>query len=147
MQLAQINWPARSIVGAWFLIGLVALTGCGQSGNAASAQPAAPVGPVFTTPVKPAPSAVLPASAPVAGTQATIDNFTFTPGVLAVKAGTAVTWTNHDDVPHTVTAQDHAFSSAGLDTDNTFTHTFDAPGTYVYYCTIHPKMTGTVIVR
>jgi plastocyanin len=139
----QAGWIQRVSI----VIFLAALAGCGQSTSAAGPQPGAPSGPVFTAPASPAPTAVQPTSAPVAGTQVTIDNFTFTPGALAIKAGTTVTWTNHDDVPHTVTAQDHAYSSAGLDTGDTFTHTFDAPGTYTYYCTIHPKMTATIIVR
>jgi plastocyanin len=141
MRIAEINWRVRSIAGAWCLVALLALSACGQTSAAA------PAGPVFTTPAAPAPTAAGSTITPGAGTQVTIDNFTFTPGALAIKAGTAVTWTNHDDVPHTVTAQDHAFSSAGLDTGDTFTHTFDTPGRYVYYCTIHPKMTATIVVR
>ena len=76
-----------------------------------------------------------------------IDNFTFTPATLTVLAGTTVTWVNHDDVPHTVTANDKAFTSAALDTDDRFSHTFTAPGTYSYFCTVHPHMTGQIIVK
>jgi plastocyanin len=83
-----------------------------------------------------------------AGRQVVIDNFTFSPATLTVPAGTAVTWVNHDDVPHTVTspARPRLLDSPPLDTDETFTHVFDTPGTYEYYCTVHPRMTGKIIV-
>src|SRR5215468_3922838 len=71
-----------------------------------------------------------------------IDNFSFTPQTLTVKAGTSVTWTNADDIPHTVVADDKSFKSKVLDTDEQFTYTFTKPGTYTYFCSIHPKMTG-----
>lgn len=78
-----------------------------------------------------------------------IDNFTFSPATLTVKAGTRVTWTNRDDEPHTVTstASPRAFASAALDTDGTFAFTFDKPGTYSYFCAIHPHMTGVIVVK
>ncbi|HYX67951.1 MAG TPA: cupredoxin family copper-binding protein [Terriglobales bacterium] len=75
-----------------------------------------------------------------------IDNYSFTPQTITVPAGTTVTWTNADDVPHTVAASDMAFHSKAMDTDEQYSHTFDAPGTYKYFCTVHPKMQGTVIV-
>ena len=76
-----------------------------------------------------------------------IGNFAFTPATLNVKVGTTVTWVNHDDVPHTVTADDKRFSSQALDTDDHFSHRFDAPGTYPYFCAVHPHMTGRIIVK
>ena len=76
-----------------------------------------------------------------------IDNYSFTPQTITVPAGTTVTWTNGDDVPHTVAADDLAFHSKAMDTDEQYSHTFDAPGTYKYFCTVHPKMTGTVVVE
>lgn len=78
-----------------------------------------------------------------------IDNFTFDPHRLTVAAGTKVTWINRDDVPHTVTspARPRLLDSSTLDTDQSFSHVFTAPGTYDYYCTVHPKMTGQVIVK
>ena len=79
--------------------------------------------------------------------QVTIDNFNFTPPALTVSAGTKVTWVNKDDVPHTVTSDDKLFGSRALDTDDTFSFTFQTPGTYAYYCSVHPKMTGKVIVK
>jgi plastocyanin len=79
--------------------------------------------------------------------QVKIDNFTFSPASVTVKVGTTVTWVNHDDVPHTVTANDKAFGSKALDTDESFSHQFSAPGTYPYFCAVHPHMTGQVIVK
>ncbi len=76
-----------------------------------------------------------------------IDNFTFTPKSVTVKAGTTVTWTNQDDIPHTVTSTTKQFRSMALDTDDKFTFTFSTPGTYDYFCSLHPKMTGTIVVE
>ena len=76
-----------------------------------------------------------------------IGNFAFTPAVLTVAAGTKVTWINHDEEPHTVVATKKEFRSPALDTDERFSHTFAKPGTYLYYCSVHPQMTGKVIVR
>ncbi len=76
-----------------------------------------------------------------------IDNFSFTPETLTVQAGTTVTWINQDDVPHTVTSTDKRFKSPALDTDERFSHTFTVPGTNNYFCSVHPHMTGRVIVR
>jgi len=89
------------------------------------------------TPVPPAP----------ANMEVKIDNFTFSPATITVAAGTQVTWTNHDDIPHNVVADDTSFKSKTLDTDEKFTYTFTKPGTYSYLCTIHPKMTGKVVVQ
>jgi plastocyanin len=76
----------------------------------------------------------------------TLDNFRFSPATAVVAPGTTVTWTNRDDVPHDVVSSRHLFRSPVLDTDQRFSHRFDAPGTYEYFCSIHPKMTGTVAV-
>lgn len=76
-----------------------------------------------------------------------IDNFSFGPVAITVKAGTTVTWTNRDDIPHTVVSDDKLFKSKVLDTDEKFSYTFSKPGTYPYFCSIHPKMTGKVIVQ
>jgi plastocyanin len=96
----------------------------------------------------PSPVADMPAlAAQTLAQQVTIDNFNFTPSTVTVAAGTRVTWTNHDDVPHTVTADDKRFTSAALDTDQHFTHVFTDPGTYPYFCAVHPHMTGRIIVK
>jgi plastocyanin len=76
-----------------------------------------------------------------------IDNFSFGPGTLTVPVGTAVTWTNRDDIPHTVVSTDGAFKSKVLDTDEKFSFTFSKAGSYPYFCSIHPKMTGKVIAQ
>ncbi|SRR6266404_6160064 len=76
-----------------------------------------------------------------------IDNFNFTPPTLVVEPGTTVTWTNADDSPHTVRENDGKFKSAALDTDDTFSQTFTAPGEYQYFCSIHPRMVGKVVVK
>jgi plastocyanin len=79
--------------------------------------------------------------------QVKIDNFTFEPETLTVAAGTTVTWTNRDDIPHTVVSTDGVFRSKVRDTDETFSYTFAKPGTYPYFCSVHPKMTGKVVVQ
>ena len=81
------------------------------------------------------------------GSEITIDNFMFTPATLTVKVGTPITWTNHDDIPHTVVSDDKEFKSKALDTDEKFTFTPTKPGTYTYFCSIHPKMVGKVVVQ
>ena len=76
-----------------------------------------------------------------------IDNFSFGPATLNVPVGTTVTWTNRDDIPHTVVSTDGVFKSKVLDTDEKFSFTFSKAGTYPYFCSIHPKMTGKVMVQ
>jgi amicyanin len=76
-----------------------------------------------------------------------IDNFTFDPPLLKVKAGTTVTWTNEDDIPHTVAATSRAFKSKPLDTDEKYSFTFTAPGSYEYFCSLHPHMKATIVVE
>jgi plastocyanin len=76
-----------------------------------------------------------------------IQNFAFEPATLTVKPGTKVTWVNRDDEPHTATANDKSFNSKTLDTGDRFSMEFSKPGTYSYYCALHPKMTGRVIVK
>jgi plastocyanin len=79
----------------------------------------------------------------------TIANFAFSPTPLTVAPGTKVTWSNTDDEPHTVTSADggKTFKSPALDTDDKFSFIFDKPGTYKYFCSIHPHMVGTVLVK
>ncbi len=91
---------------------------------------------------------VLFARAEASPTAVTIDNFTFTPASLTVKAGTTVTWTNKDDIPHGIGATNNAFKkSPALDTDDSYSFTFTTPGTYQYFCYLHPKMVGTIVVQ
>jgi plastocyanin len=76
-----------------------------------------------------------------------IDNFSFAPQTLTVAAGTTITWTNRDDIPHSVVSTDGVFKSKVRDTDEKFSYTFAKAGVYPYYCSIHPKMTGKVVVQ
>lgn len=76
-----------------------------------------------------------------------IDNFSFTPQEITVAAGTKVTWLNRDDIPHTVVSTEEKFKSRALDTDDQYSFTFDKVGAYPYFCSIHPKMTGKIIVK
>ena len=88
------------------------------------------------------------AAAPAAtGTEVKIDNFAFNPAVITVKAGTQVIWINKDDIPHTVDSSEGKFKSAALDTDEKFEFKFSEPGEYPFFCRMHPKMTGKVIVQ
>ena len=105
------------------------------AGTASQAQhDGAPGKPVGTAPTDPAP-------------QVMIDNFVYSPVPLTVKVGTTVTWINHDDIPHTVDSTQGKFKSAALDTDDKFEFHFTEAGEYPFYCRIHPKMTGKVIVQ
>ncbi len=92
-------------------------------------------------------AALLGARAQDVPAMVTIDNFTFNPQRITVKTGTTVTWTNKDDIPHAVAATGKAFRSKVLDTDNSYSFTFTMPGTYDYFCSLHPHMTGTVVVE
>jgi plastocyanin len=82
-----------------------------------------------------------------ADTEVKIDNFTFNPQQITVKAGTTVVWINHDDIPHTVTSKTMAFRSKALDTEDKFSFTFTTPGTFEYFCSLHPHMTGSIVVE
>jgi len=85
-----------------------------------------------------------PAAAPA---EVKIDNFSFSPATLTVPVGTAVTWTNRDDIPHTVVASNKSFKSKVMDTDQSYSFTFTTPGEVAYFCSLHPHMTGTVVVE
>jgi plastocyanin len=76
-----------------------------------------------------------------------VDNFSFSPQTITVAPGTTVIWTNRDDIPHTVVSDDKVFKSKVLDTDEKFSFTFDKAGNFPYFCSIHPKMTGKVVVQ
>jgi plastocyanin len=76
-----------------------------------------------------------------------IDNFSFGPQTITVHVGATVTWTNRDDIPHTSVSTDGVFKSKVLDTDEKFSYTFTKAGTYPYFCSVHPKMTGQIVVQ
>jgi plastocyanin len=89
-------------------------------------------------------TAVVVAAGPVS---VEIRDFEYGPPRLTVSAGTKVTWTNHDEETHTITSTTGAFGSTGLSHEETFTQTFTRPGTYAYFCALHPQMRATVVVR
>jgi plastocyanin len=80
-------------------------------------------------------------------TEIRVDNFTFEPETLTVSVNSTVTWVNKDDVPHVIASDEGLFKSKALDTDDHYTYTFTKAGTYAYYCTVHPKMVGKIVVR
>ena len=92
---------------------------------------------------------VLPIRAqPATTASVSIDNFTFGPESLTVKAGTTVTWINKDDIPHGIASSSNDFAkSKALDTDDNYSFTFARPGTFRYFCYLHPHMTGTIVVK
>jgi plastocyanin len=94
-----------------------------------------------------APRAVAAQPAPAAAAEVEIDQFAFVPQRITVKAGTTVTWINDDDAPHTITSSSKLFKSKALDTEDKFAFTFTTPGTYAYFCSLHPHMTGVVVVE
>jgi len=87
------------------------------------------------------------ADQPPSNTEVKIDNFTFQAPSITITAGTQVTWINRDDMPHAIASDDKLFKSKALDTDEKFSFTFATPGKYHYFCSIHPKMTGEVVVK
>ncbi|WP_448954456.1 cupredoxin domain-containing protein [Labrys neptuniae] len=88
-----------------------------------------------------------PARAASAQARVTIDNFTFSPAELTVPPGTTVIWVNRDDIPHTVTETNKVFRSKALDTDDNFSFTFNKSGDFSYFCSLHPHMTGRIVVK
>ena len=94
-------------------------------------------------------SAYLHAAAPASADEVAvkIGNFTFGQRELKVKAGTTVTWINNDDIPHTVASSTKVFKSKALDTKDNFSFTFTTPGDYEYFCSLHPHMTGAIVVE
>ena len=93
------------------------------------------------------PSQATAADDQAATTEVRVDNFTFGPDTLTVPVNATVTWINKDDIPHVIASNDGLFKSKALDTDQKFSYTFTKTGTYPYYCSIHPKMTGKIVVR
>ena len=80
-------------------------------------------------------------------TEVRVDNFSFGPDTLTVPPNSTVTWVNKDDVPHVIASRDGLFKSKALDTDDKYSYTFTKAGTYSYYCSIHPKMVGKIVVQ
>ena len=131
------SWRPASLVAA----GTLALAGCGTSASGVARNPSAQT-PTSAAPVAPAPTATAPTAVAAVG----IVNFAFTPAALTVKAGTTVVWTNKDSIGHTVNLTRAGINSAVLNQNDKFSHTFTAPGTYDYICSIHPFMHGSIAV-
>lgn len=91
--------------------------------------------------------ATMTKAAPAPQAAVRIENFTFKNPVVTVKPGTTVTWTNGDDIPHTVVSKDGVFKSKVLDSGDRFSFTFAKSGQFGYFCSIHPHMTGTIVVK
>ncbi len=138
--------------GARVLLLVLAAAGCSSPPSVQA--PSVTFGSMATTPGMPsmpnmpadtAVSTAAPA-APVAGNAVNIDNFAFAPATLTVAAGSTVTWTNKDEEPHTVVANDGSFHSPGMGSQATFSFTFPKAGTFDYVCSVHPFMHATVVV-
>jgi plastocyanin len=150
--------PARPLGARAVLVGLMLIAGC--SSPQSTTTPSVTFGSAATTPGMPgmsgmAPMPNMPAgtsaatagpAAPVAGNAVNIDNFAFAPVTLTVPVGSTVTWTNKDEEPHTVVANDGSFHSPGMGSQATFSYTFAKPGKFDYVCSIHPYMHATVVV-
>ena len=128
----------RSALGVVAAVGLAA---CASASHMPMAMPAGQMAQAGAAASAPAPQDVA-----AGAVQVDIVNFKFTPGTLTIKAGTEVAWTNHDQIAHTVTFTGSGIHSDVLERNGHFSHTFTAPGTYAYICSIHPFMHGTVIV-
>lgn len=130
------------------LAAMLLLAACGGSSTATTPTPTATTPPPTATP-SPTPS-------PTPTAQATVmkvnivekdEKYSFQPAMITIKAGTQVVWTNTSDAPHTVTSDNGSFSASSIIQEhNTFSMTFNTPGTYHYHCSIHPYMTATVVV-
>ena len=92
-------------------------------------------------------AAIAAATSTAPSVQVKVDNFTFAPETITVAANSTVTWVNSDDVPHVIASTDGLFRSKALDTDDKYSFTFNQPGTYAYFCAVHPKMVGKIVVR
>lgn len=147
--------PRTGLAAVLNAIGIAVSAACAHPVDAPAPDFAAnggtPVGmPGMTEPASPPSAQAMPSAAttpqPVAGSAVEISDFAFAPASLTVKVGDAVTWTNHDEEPHTVAADDGSFRSPGLGTNDKFTFTFTTTGSFSYICTIHPFMHGTVVV-
>ena len=129
-------------------------SGADSNGSSETSPPASTVSQNSNTdmskmemPARPSPAAGKDMQTPPTPNQVMVENFSFQPGTLTVKPGTTVTWVNHDDIPHTVNENNKVFKSGTLDTDAKFSYKFTSPGNYSYFCSLHPRMTGQIIVK
>ncbi len=152
----MINYLNREflLVIAMSLLSLF-LSACSSSGSKETQSPPAPTvsrnsnteTSKMEMPARPSPVAGKDLPTSSTPNQVAVENFSFQPGTLTVKAGTTVTWVNHDDEPHTVNENDKRFKSGTLDTDAKFSYKFTSPGSYSYFCSLHPRMTGQIVVK
>ena len=127
-QFANVKWSVAVLIAVTSVMILLSLTSQAQHQNGSG-------------------KLVGTAAGTDAASQVMIDNFVYSPVPLTVKVGTTVTWINHDDIPHTVDSTQGKFKSAALDTDDKFEFRFTEAGEYPFYCRIHPKMTGKIVVQ
>lgn len=127
-QSASLKWHVATLIAVATVMILISSTSQAQHENAAA-------------------KLVRTATGTDAASQVMIDNFVYSPAPLTIKVGTTVTWINHDDIPHTVDSTQGKFKSAALDTDDKFEFKFTEAGEYPFYCRIHPKMTGKIVVQ
>ena len=145
MDFSNLRLPALA-AGTVAVSAVLAACGAGASTSSAPAGPGTGSSSSSSTSMPMPVSTAAAATAPVATDKVAIQGFAFGPATITVKPGTTVTWTQQDEDQHTVTANDGSFTSSPLITGTTYTHTFTAPGTYQYHCSIHPFMHGTVVV-
>jgi len=142
------RWRRLVIVSTVSLLPVVSAVACApQTSVAVTAGMPTPVPPSAVATVAPAKPLVSADPNAPGGPRLTVENFNFTPADISISAGTTVTWTNNDDVEHTITASDSSFGSKALESGDNFSYTFTQAGTYAYFCSIHPFMTGRVSVH
>jgi|SRR5215472_8482798 len=149
-RIAMVSLLALFVTACSLSQGAESRDGRDRSASESSARPAATPDSDMSNmkmPEKPASSRTKTIAEKPVPNQIVIENFSFAPATLTVAAGTTVTWINRDDVPHTATDTDKRFNSKALDTDDKFSFTFEKPGTYNYFCALHPKMTGQITVK
>lgn len=148
MHIPLTTRHAVALGAAAAVLGLAACGGtdAAATGSTASSASSSSSTPMATMTMPAAAAAATANTAPVATDKVSIQGFAFGPATITVHPGTTVTWTQNDEDQHTVTADDGSFTSSPLVTGQTYTHTFTAPGTYHYHCSIHPFMHGTVVV-
>src|SRR5947209_1426966 len=125
---------------------LVLLAACGSAPSTTGTATTPTAAPTATPTTNPTPTPTPTTATSSSGNSVSIMNFSFSPNSLTVKVGTKVTWTNHDSVTHTVTADQGAFNSP-VSAGSSFSFTFTKAGTFAYHCMIHPSMTATIVVQ
>jgi len=135
---------AGTVVDGTLVIPLREQSDSGTSGLAVLAEAGAGTG--VTVYLVPEPATPAASAAPAEAVEVAIVDFGFDQETVEIPVGTTVTWTNTGDVIHTTTSKDGLWDSAIMNTGDTFSYTFDTPGTYDYWCTLHPNMLGTVVV-